>query len=188
MKHQVPIIFALGTALCWGLYGPTLQHARAVPGSEDHWSPFKPYVGIGLAYLVIAIAGGLIAMKLKGDTFSFSEGQFTPLNYGFRAGVLGALGAFCLTYSMSSFEGKPLPQLVMPIVFGGAVAITALHAAISHGSMKPMMALGIALTAVGIVLVAANTEHGGGGHGKKVEGPAATTEESGGGQDEGQPE
>ena len=168
MKHQVPMMFALGTALCWGLYGPTLQFARAVPGADDQWSPFKPYVGIGLAYLVIAIVGGLIAMKLKGDTFAFSGGQFTPLNYGFRAGVLGALGAFCLTYSMSSFDGKPQPQLVMSIVFGGAVSITALYSAIEHGSMKPMMAVGIVLTAAGIVLVAANTTHGS-GHAKPAE-------------------
>ena len=81
MKHQLPIIFALGTALCWGLYGPTLQHARA-PGSPpspppEGWSPFKPYVGIGLAYLVLAIIGGLIMMKIKGDTFSFSGKQWS---------------------------------------------------------------------------------------------------------------
>ncbi|MBQ16446.1 MAG: hypothetical protein CMJ65_04925 [Planctomycetaceae bacterium] len=166
MKHQLPILFALGTALCWGLYGPTLQHARPGgspplgPPDPAGWSPFKPYVGIGLAYLVIAIIGGLVAMKLKGDSFSFSDAQAPALKWGFAAGVLGALGAFCLTSAMSTFIGKPQPQLVMPIVFGGAVTITALHSAISHGSMKPMMAVGILLTAVGIVLVASNTSHG----------------------------
>ncbi len=166
MKHQVPILFALGTALCWGLYGPTLQHSRA-PGSPpaappEGWSAFKPYVGIGLAYLVIAIFGGLVAMKLKGDTFSFSGSQSPALKWGFLSGVLGAAGAFCLTSAMTSFIGKPMPQLVMPIVFGGAVSITAIHSAVSHGGMKPAAILGIALTVVGIILVAANTEHGGG--------------------------
>ena len=121
MKHQLPILFALGTALCWGLYGPTLQHARA-PGSPpapppDGWSPFKPYVGIGLAYLVLAIIGGLIMMKVKGDSFSFTGKQSPALTWGFAAGVLGALGALCLTSAMSTFNGKPIPELIMPIVF-----------------------------------------------------------------------
>ena len=181
MKQQLPILFALGTALCWGLYGPTLQHARPggspplAPPDPAGWSPFKPYVGIGLAYLVIAIAGGLVAMKLKGDTFSFSGPQSPALKWGFAAGVLGALGALCLTSSMSTFIGKPQPQLVMPIVFGGAVSVTAIHSAFSHGGMKPMMAVGILLTAVGIILVAANTEHGG-GHKKQPEAISAATE------------
>ena len=166
MKHQLPMLFALGTALCWGLYGPTLQYSRA-PGSPpapppDGWSPFKPYVGIGLAYLVLAIIGGLIMMKVKGDSFSFTGKQSPALTWGFAAGVLGALGALSLTSAMSTFAGKPIPELVMPIVFGGAVTVVGIHAAITHGSMKPMMGVGILLTGVGIVLVASNTPHGSG--------------------------
>ena len=71
----IPILFALGTAMCWGMYGPALGNARSTvkPPHPDFWSPFKPYVFIGVAYLVIAIAGGLIAMKVKGDTFSYEE-------------------------------------------------------------------------------------------------------------------
>ena len=48
MKHTLPILFALGTALAWGTYGPVLGNARS---PEKLWSPFKPYVGIGLAYM-----------------------------------------------------------------------------------------------------------------------------------------
>jgi len=166
MKHQLPILFALGTALCWGLYGPTLQYSRA-PGSPpppppDGWSPFKPYVGIGLAYLVLAIIGGLIMMKVKGDSFSFFGKQAPALTWGFAAGILGALGALSLTSAMSTFSGKPIPELVMPIVFGGAVTIVGIHAAITHGGMRPMMGVGILLTGIGIVLVATNTPHGAG--------------------------
>ena len=164
MKHQLPVLFALGTALCWGLYGPTLQYSRS-PGSPpapppDGWSPFKPYVGIGLAYLVLAIVGGLIMMKVKGDSFTFTGKQSPALTWGFAAGILGALGALSLTSAMSTFSGKPIPELVMPIVFGGAVTVVGIHAAITHGGMKPMMGVGILLTGVGIVLVATNTPHG----------------------------
>ena len=66
MKNLLPFAFAMGAAVCWGLYGPTLGRARL---ADDSLSPFKPYVGIGMAYLVIAIAGGLVGMWLKGDSF-----------------------------------------------------------------------------------------------------------------------
>ena len=70
------------------------------------------------------------------------------------------MGALSLTSAMSTFQGKPIPELVMPIVFGGAVTIVGIHAAITHGEMKPMMGLGILLTGIGIVMVATNTPHG----------------------------
>lgn len=161
MKHRVPILFAIGTAVCWGLYGPTLQKARHPEGllPPDGWSAFKPYVGIGLAYLVLAIFGGLIMMRIKRDTYSFSGKQAPALKWGFAAGILGALGALCLTSAMTSFEGPPHAELVMPIVFGGAVTVVGLHAAISHGQIRSLMAVGMVLTGVGIVLVAANTPH-----------------------------
>jgi hypothetical protein len=61
---------------------------------------------------------------------------------------------------MSTFTGKPIPELVMPIVFGGAVTIVGLYAANNQGDMNIWMAAGILLTGVGIVLVAGNTPHG----------------------------
>ena len=93
MKHRLPILFAVGTAICWGLYGPILTKARH-PGlpplpPPEGWSAFKPYVGIGLAYLVLAIVGGLIMMRVKGDTYSFSGSQAPALKWGFAAGLLG---------------------------------------------------------------------------------------------------
>jgi hypothetical protein len=69
MKDYLPVLFALATALCWGLYGPILGRARVADTS-----PFKPYVAIGVAYLVIAILGGLIGMWFQGDTFEVGAG------------------------------------------------------------------------------------------------------------------
>jgi hypothetical protein len=57
VRAYVPYLFALGTALCWGLYGPPLGAARLADAGQ---SPFTPYVGIGVAYFVIAIVGGLV--------------------------------------------------------------------------------------------------------------------------------
>jgi len=174
MKLLFPILFACGTALCWGLYGPTIQNARSTTGA---WSPFKPYVFIGVAYLVWACGGGLAGMKFKEDLFTFGGTQSPAMIWGFLAGTLGALGALSLTSAMLS-GGKPL--FVMPIVFGGAVTVTAIFSIIqmrdvSHTS--PLLWLGMLLVICGVVLVAKYTPHG---HPPKK--PAAAVEQTGQGE------
>lgn len=188
-KMLIPILFALGTALFWGCYGPTIGNAQTPridgkPLLPPHgWTPFKPYVFIGIAYLVIAIAGGLAMMKIKGDSFSYSaavpgvEGltHFSPAKWGFLAGALGAFGALCLTTAMMTSRGNAL--LVMPIVFGGAVSVTAIVSiwklrATGPIEISPLLWVGMGLTILGVVLVAMNTPHG---HSAKKTDPVAST-------------
>jgi uncharacterized membrane protein len=161
-KMTIPILFALGTAIFWGCYGPTIGNAQAPRGpSGPLWTPFKPYVFIGIAYLVIAIAGGLAMMKINGDSFNYSGQHFATAKWGFLAGTLGAFGALCLTTAMMTSKGNAL--LVMPIVFGGAVTVTAIVSAIrlsGHTTISPMLWVGMALTVIGVVTVARNTPHG----------------------------
>lgn len=154
MKALLPFLFAIGTACCWGLYGPTLGKARAL----GEGTPFKPYVGIGVAYLLIAIIGGLIAMAVVGkDKWIFTD---TTSRWGFAAGVLGALGAFSLTLAMFN-GGHKIPHAVMPFVFGGAVTVTALYGIVVLGARgNAWMWIGIVGMGVSAVLVAANTPHG----------------------------
>lgn len=151
MKY--PMLFAVLTAAFWGLYGPALGEARSELGSA-----FKPYFAIGIAYLVWGVVGGFVGMHLSGDDLSFTGGG---LGWGFVAGSVGAFGAFTLTLAMFT-GGTAMPHLVMPVVFGGAVTVTALvslrHARIAEAS--PLLWVGMLLVAVGIVLVAANTPHG----------------------------
>lgn len=157
--RTIGILFAVATALFWGLYGPALGKAR---GPE--WSPFKPYVFIGVAYMVWGIIGGVLAMKLLGDSFSFGGTQSPSAVWGFLAGSLGAFGALTLTYAM--FKAKNA-GLVMPIVFGGAVSVTAITSLVvlqmsgsdsGHGT-NPLLWVGMLLVAAGIVLVAMYTPH-----------------------------
>lgn len=165
----IPVLFALGTAFFWGLYGPTIGNAQ-IKGVQppDGWSPFKPYVFIGVAYLVIAVGGGLAGMKWKGDTFSYSapvpgteRTHFDTAKWGFLAGSLGAAGALCLTCAMMFSRGNA--ALVMPVVFGGAVTVTALVSYLKFrdsGHISPMLWVGMFLVATGVVIVARNTPHG----------------------------
>jgi drug/metabolite transporter (DMT)-like permease len=153
------IVCALSVALCWGLYGPTLSNARS-PNRE--WGPFKPYVLIGMAYLLIAVIGGPLMMKFVfSDNFDYSGKYFPAMKWGFLAGCLGALGAFGLTLALTKAGGRP--AYVMPIVFGGAVTVNAIAAYVNlHETEKtsPLMWVGMLLVAVGIVLTAGNTPHG----------------------------
>lgn len=164
----IPILFAIGTACFWGLYGPTIGNAQIKVAPPEGWSPFKPYVFIGIAYLALAIVGGSIAMKLKGDTFSYSgevpgtsRSHFEPAKWGFFAGCLGAAGALCLTTAMMISKGNAL--LVMPIVFGGAVSVTALWSTYhlrGQTTISPWLWVGMVLVVVGVVIVARNSPHG----------------------------
>lgn len=142
---KLPILFALLTALCWGVYGPALAQCRTALGS-----PFKPYVMLGVAYLIWAILGGLLGMQYKGDPFTFSGRGVT---WGFIAGTLGAWGALTVTLAMFS-GGSKAPHVVMPIVFGGAVVVTAL---VSWWRTKPEHAASPWLWAsiAGVVICAA---------------------------------
>lgn len=153
------ILCALFVAICWGLYGPTLTNARS-PARE--WGPFKPYLFIGVAYLVIAIIGGAIMMKFVwNDNFDYSGKYFPSMQWGFLAGCLGALGALGLTFALTKAGGKP--AYVMPIVFGGAVTVNAIAAYFSlHAgeTVNPLMWVGMLLVAVGICLTAGFTPHG----------------------------
>lgn len=153
MKSSLPILFALATGFFWGTYGPVLGQARTFERS-----PFKPYVMIGAAYLLWGIIGGLIGMVVKGDSFSFTaKGVF----WGFAAGSLGAWGALTLTLAMYT-GGTSMPQIVMPVVFGTAVSVTAIVSVMTTKTdVDPRLWLGIIGMAVCIVTVAYFTPHAG---------------------------
>lgn len=161
-----PVIFALLTAVCWGVYGPALGKSRAALHS-----PFTPYVAIGLAYLIWGVGGGVLGMLYNGDQFSLSGSGGV---WGFIAGTLGAWGAFTLTLAMYS-GGTAMPNIVMPIVFGGAVTVSALVSLYSVGNkvpINPMLYVGVVGMFVCIVIVAYFTPHAA-PHGKPSSPPPA---------------
>ncbi len=162
MKHLIfPVCCALFVALCWGLYGPTLTNARSMD-KPPLWGPFKPYVFIGVAYLVIAIIGGGIMMKVAfNDNFDFTGPYLPSMKWGFLAGCLGAFGALGLTFALTKAGGKP--AYVMPIVFGGAVTVNAIFAYFNLSKddhVNPILWLGMGLVVIGVCITAGFTPHG----------------------------
>lgn len=161
MKIWFAIFCALCVAVCWGLYGPTLTNARSTARPPE-WGPFKPYLFIGVAYLVIAIVGGSLMMQFVfNDNFDYTGKYFPSMKWGFLAGCLGALGALGLTFALTKAGGKP--AYVMPIVFGGAVTVNAIAAYFSLHSgetVNPLMWVGMVLVVIGICLTAGFTPHG----------------------------
>lgn len=146
------IVFALLTALFWGMYGPSLQTSR-VPGQ----SPFKPFILIGVAYLVFGILGGVIGIVATKDDFQFAP---VTVKWGFIAGSLGAFGALTLTLAL--FKSRA-PDLVMPIVFGGATLVSVAIGLIQKKellSAHPMQYIGTLAVVLGVVLVQAFASHG----------------------------
>lgn len=165
-----PIVFALLTGLFWGTYGTAVGYSRSAEKN-----PFKPYVMIGVAYLVWGIVGGLAGMQFTNAGFHFTSGGIT---WGFIGGTLGAFGALTLTLAMFT-GGTAMPQIVMPCVFGTAVVVNALVSmklADSEHGVNPMLWVGVIGTAVSIVIVASNTPHA--GPPKKPAPQAAVTPES----------
>jgi hypothetical protein len=149
----VPIAFAVATALFWGVYGPALGKSR-VPGVQA--SPFKPYLFIGVAYLVWGVLGGVAGMKALGDNFTFTGPYAAGARWGFIAGSLGAFGALCLTAAVMNARGFGGPALVMPIVFGGATLVNAFVELVvnrGEGQVNPLLWVGMLLVIAGIVLV-----------------------------------
>lgn len=146
------IALAMLTALLWGMYGPALEKSRG-----ELWSPFKPFVFVGLAYTIWGVVTGLVAMSFLKDSYSYTGPSYPAMKWGFLAGSLGAFGAMSLTMAM--FKAKSA-ALVMPIVYGGAVSVTAVVTYLllrfstrASAPADPRMWLGMLLVAVGIVLV-----------------------------------
>ena len=104
----IPLFIALA-AICWGCHGPILHKGQIRMGG----SRLRPFLCVGLAYLVIAVVIPLpllqfsqepVGFKLSGTLWSLAGGAASAL------GALGILMAF-------NFGGKP--TYVMPLVFAG---------------------------------------------------------------------
>ena len=139
------ILFALGAALSWGLYGPALHRGQVELGN-----PMRALLCVGVAYFLIGVLVPVITLSSQGQLNGFSmKGSIGAT----AAGILGAAGAVCIIYA---FRSGGLPTYVMPLVFAGAPLVNVLYSMWLHPpktSPNPLLYLGFVLAAVGGGLV-----------------------------------
>ncbi len=146
------LIYSLMTALFFGLYGIFL-HTGQIAMKDPEAGRYKAFLFVGVAYLVIAVIVPLILLKFQGASFKFPT---KGISLSFVAGLLGALGAFCI---LLAFGAKGTPAAVMSIVFAGAPVVNAIVSMNLHPPKGGISAvpwqffMGIVLAALGGCLV-----------------------------------
>lgn len=139
------ILFALGAALSWGLYGPALHRGQVALGS-----PMKALLCVGVAYFLIGVLFPTGSLAYQGELQGFTMKGSMAATLG---GVLGAIGAICIIFA---FKYGGLPTYVMPLVFAGAPLVNVIFSMWLHPpktAPNPMLYLGFVLAAAGAGMV-----------------------------------
>jgi drug/metabolite transporter (DMT)-like permease len=139
------IIFALGAAISWGLYGPALHRGQVQLGS-----PLRALLCVGVAYFLIGVLVPVVGLWYQGDLHGFTMKGSAAAGLG---GALGAIGAVCIIFA---FRTGGLPTYVMPLVFAGAPIINVLFSMWLHPpkvAPNPLLYVGFVLASLGAGLV-----------------------------------
>ena len=139
------IIFALGAALSWGIYGPILHKGQVQLGN-----PLRALLCVGIAYFLVGVLVPAMALGSQGELKGFNSGGVMNATLG---GALGAIGAVCIIWA---FRNGGVPTYVMPIVFGLAPLINVVYSMAAHPpktAPNPLLYLGFLLASVGAGLV-----------------------------------
>jgi len=139
------VVFALGAALAWGMYGPALHKGQVALGN-----PLRALLCVGVAYFLVGVLVPVGMLASQGALNGFSSGGTTLATF---AGVLGAVGA---VFIILAFRNGGTPAYVMPLVFGLAPLINVLVSMVTHPpkvAPNPMLWVGYALASAGAGLV-----------------------------------
>lgn len=153
MKNfALSLVFVALTALSWGVYGPILStgaKAMQSQGADAH-AIWRPFIGVGLAYFVVAIIVPSILLNLRPERGGWTtSGTLWSLISG-AAGALGALGILLAFHN----HGKAI--YVMPLVFGCAPVVNTFYTMATHKDHArpgPMFIAGLIIVAAGAVSV-----------------------------------
>lgn len=139
------VVFALGAALAWGLYGPALHRGQVALGS-----PMRALLCVGVAYFLIGVLVPVANLSYQGQLQGFTaKGTLAAI----AGGALGAIGAICI---ILAFKSGGVPNYVMPLVFAGAPLVNVIFSMMLHPpktSPNPMLYVGFVLAAVGAGIV-----------------------------------
>jgi hypothetical protein len=146
-RSMVWVLFAIGAALSWGIYGAMLHSGQIRLGN-----PLRAMLCVGVAYFLIGVLLPLAGLWSQGQ-LSASGFNMTGTTTATAAGALGAIGAGCIIWA---FRSGGMPIYVMPLVFGGAPLINVLVSLLIHPpktSPSPLFFLGYLLVIGGASMV-----------------------------------
>jgi hypothetical protein len=158
LKLPFVLAFTAMTAFFWGIYGIVLHKGTSLMEHQENFqgewgASLRAFVGVGLAYFLIAVLVPVALLNRKRETGYWSiSGTVMSL----FAGAVGALGALGVSMALA-FKAQPI--FVMPIVFGGAPVVNTLLTSYLNKSfkqIKPMFLIGMAMVAVGMIGVFIN--------------------------------
>jgi hypothetical protein len=144
-KSMIWVLFAIGAALSWGVYGAMLHRGQMALGN-----PMKALLCVGVAYFLIGVLPPVFTLMSQGALTTFDQKGAT---WATVAGALGAIGAL---FIILAFKSGGLPTYVMPLVFGGAPVINVLVSMWIHppkGAINPLLFVGFLLVAGGAGMV-----------------------------------
>ena len=159
LKLPYVLVATAMTAFFWGIYGIVLRNGtKWMNLKEDTFQgeigvSLRAFVGVGLAYFLIAVLVPVALLNRKRETGYWS---FSGTMMSLFAGAVGALGALGVTLALA-FKAQAI--IVMPIVFGGAPVVNTLLTSYLNRSfkqIKPMFLLGMLMVALGMVGVFLN--------------------------------
>ncbi|MGH7551430.1 MAG: hypothetical protein ACREMQ_00205 [Longimicrobiales bacterium] len=139
------IAFAIGAALCWGVYGVMLHRGQVSLGN-----PLRALLCVGVAYFLIGVLAPVGMLSAQGGLGGFNRDGST------WATVAGALGAIGAVFIILAFRAGGLPAYVMPLVFAGAPVVNVAVSMITHPpkeSPSPLLYAGFLLAASGAGMV-----------------------------------
>jgi hypothetical protein len=158
-KLPFVLLFTAMTAFFWGIYGIVLHKGTSLMELKEKTFQgefgvsLRAFVGVGLAYFLIAVLVPVALLNRKRETGFWSvSGTVMSL----FAGTVGALGALGVTLALA-FKAQAI--FVMPIVFGGAPVVNTLLTSYLNKSfkqIKPMFLVGMAMVALGMIGVFLN--------------------------------
>jgi hypothetical protein len=150
MSSYFWLLFAAGTIVCWGAYGPAIHTAQV-----ELKNPWKALLLVGAAYFVLAVIVPPLMIQTQGAANWAFDAKGTAA--GLLGGALGAVGAFCVILAMRSVNahgGNPIA--VMPVIFGGAPLVNVAVSAALHppkAAPSPLFWFGIVVLAAGAGMV-----------------------------------
>jgi hypothetical protein len=130
------------TFISWGSYGPLLHHGA----TELKHDSLRAFVGVGLAYFLIAVLIPFLIMKKVGEPGKWTLGGVI---YSFVAGSVAAIGALGIILALG-YGGSTV--YVMPLVFGFAPIVNTVVTALlskTFNQLSPIFIAGVLTAALG---------------------------------------